>query len=416
MRFMLCRLQLRWVSARAWTVISAVASLHCGSETPGPGSGSGGQDSGTTGAATTTTTTASTTTASSGAGGDAGATAGVGGAGGAAGTGGAGEGGGAGGTGGAGGGGDRCAEALLDPASPPAALRLSGNLGTHDPVAIQAGDRYYLFQTGDRIPMKISSNLMDWQDAGRVFDAKPAWLEATVQGVRDLWAPDISRFGDTYHLYYSASTFGSNKSCIGHATKASLDDREPWADRGPAICSNDGTRDDWNAIDPNVAMDEDGTPWLVFGSFWSGIKMVKLTPSGERADAELHALASRPDAGGALEAPFIVRRCGFYYLFVSFDACCRGTDSTYKMAVGRSTSITGPYVDKEGREMRSGGGTVLVEGGGRWRGPGHNAVLFANDRAYNIYHAYDAEANGAPTLRISDLAWDSDGWPRSGGP
>jgi arabinan endo-1,5-alpha-L-arabinosidase len=235
--------------------------------------------------------------------------------------------------------------------------------------------------------------------------------------VSDLWAPDISRFGDTYHLYYSASTFGSNRSCIGHATKASLDSAGPWTDRGAAICSNEGAaQDDWNAIDPNVAMDEEGTPWLAFGSFWSGIKMVKLTPSGERADKELHALAARPDARGALEAPFIVRRCGFYYLFVSFDACCRGADSTYKIAVGRSTSITGPYVDKEGTPMMSGGGTIVVEGGSRWRGPGHNAVLFAGDRAYNIYHAYDAESKGAPTLRISDLVWDDDGFPRSGGP
>jgi arabinan endo-1,5-alpha-L-arabinosidase len=144
--------------------------------------------------------------------------------------------------------------------------------------------------------------------------------------------------------------------------------------------------------------------------------MVKLTPSGERADKELHALAARPDARGALEAPFIVRRCGFYYLFASFDACCRGADSTYKIAVGRSASITGPYVDKEGTPMMSGGGTIVVEGGSRWRGPGHNAVLFSGDRAYNVYHAYDAESNGAPTLRISELVWDSEGFPRSGGP
>lgn len=423
MRLTLCRSRRRRVSPPAWSLlIGAVATLAgCSTETSVQGSGSGGQDSGATGAGATTT--ASATTASSGAGGHPSATAGVGGAEGAGGSVGAGVSGGAGGSGGAGvsggagGAADRCADALYDPASPPEALPLSGNLGTHDPSIIQAGDRYYLFQTGDRLPMKSSSNLTAWQAAGRVFDKKPAWLEEKVPGVSDLWAPDISRFGDTYHLYYSASTFGSNRSCIGHATKASLDSAGPWTDRGAAICSNDGAaRDDWNAIDPNVAMDEEGTPWLVFGSFWSGIKMVKLAPSGERADEELHALASRPDARGALEAPFIVRRCGFYYLFVSFDACCRGADSTYKIAVGRSTSITGPYVDREGTPMMSGGGSIVVEGGARWRGPGHNAVLFSGDRSYNVYHAYDAQSNGAPTLRISELAWDTDGFPRSGGP
>ncbi|WP_437289559.1 arabinan endo-1,5-alpha-L-arabinosidase [Sorangium sp. So ce406] len=409
---------------RTWgLLIGVVASLAgCGEETPGAGPGAGGQGGGTTGA---TSASASSTAGTGGAVSSAEATTGTGGAGGEGGTGGAGGSGGPGGSGaggegasgGAGGGGDRCAEALHDPSSPPGALRLSGDLGTHDPSVIQAGDRYYLFQTGDRLPMKTSSDLLDWQSAGRVFNARPAWLAERVPGVTDLWAPDISRFGDTYHLYYSASTFGSNRSCIGHATKASLDSAEPWTDRGAAICSNTGaTRDEWNAIDPNVAIDEEGTPWLAFGSFWTGIKMVKLTASGERADGELHALASRPDAAGALEAPFIVRRCGYYYLFVSFDSCCRGVDSTYNVVVGRATSITGPYVDRAGKAMTSGGGTLLVEGSSRWRGPGHNAVLFAKDRAYNIYHAYNAEANGAPTLRISDLAWDSGGWPISGGP
>ncbi|AUX40511.1 uncharacterized protein SOCE26_019120 [Sorangium cellulosum] len=403
----------RRAHVRAWILLLGVsASLaNCSSEGTAPGGGSGGQDSGvasTTGAtsaAGATTTTSAAATTGGGAGGEAGAAAGTGGAGGE------------GGSGGGGGAGDRCADAVHDPSSPPEALRLTGHLGTHDPAAIRAGDRYYLFQTGDGIPIKTSSDLLDWRDAGRVFGANPAWLAAQVPGVSNLWAPDISRFGDTYHLYYSASTFGSNRSCIGHATKASLDAEGPWTDRGPALCSNTGgSRDDWNAIDPNVAVDEAGTPWLVFGSFWSGIKMVKLAPSGERADAELHALASRPGAGGALEAPFIVRRCGFYYLFVSFDSCCRGNDSTYKIAVGRSANITGPYVDKEGTAMTSGGGTLLVVGDSRWRGPGHNAVLFAGDRAYNIYHAYNVEANGAPTLRISELVWDSDGWPVSGGP
>ncbi|MGK3996274.1 arabinan endo-1,5-alpha-L-arabinosidase [Sorangium sp. So ce1024] len=415
---LLCRSWRRFGSVRTWGLVGVVASLAgCGSETPVPGPGAGGQDGGTTGATTTTT---SATTSTSGAGGSASTTTGTGGAGGEGGAGAGGSGGGeggGGGSGGDGGGDDRCAEAVLDPSSPPAALRLSGDLGTHDPVIIQAGDRYHLFQTGDRIPMKTSSDLLNWQSAGRVFDARPAWAAERVPGVEDLWAPDISRFGDAYHLYYSASTFGSNRSCIGHATKSSLDAAGPWTDHGAVICSNAGaTRDDWNAIDPNVAFDEEGTPWLSFGSFWTGIKMVKLTLSGERADGELHALASRPDARGALEAPFIVRRCGFYYLFVSFDSCCRGVDSTYNMVVGRSTRITGPYVDKEGRAMMSGGGTLLVQGDGRWKGPGHNAVLFAKDRAYNVYHAYNVEKNGEPTLRISELVWDSDGWPISGGP
>jgi arabinan endo-1,5-alpha-L-arabinosidase len=177
------------------------------------------------------------------------------------------------------------------------------------------------------------------------------------------------------------------------------------------MCSQNS--DDFNAIDPNVIVDTEGTPWLSFGSFWDGIRMARLTLDGERADQELHALASR--GGGAIEAPFIVRRCGYYYLFVSFDRCCNGASSTYNIRVGRATDVRGPYVDGQGMPMLEGGGTLLVEGSGRFRGPGHNAVIFHEDRAYNVFHAYDADANGTPTLRVSELAWDEDGWPVSGG-
>jgi arabinan endo-1,5-alpha-L-arabinosidase len=180
------------------------------------------------------------------------------------------------------------------------------------------------------------------------------------------------------------------------------------------FCSNaPGQNDDFNAIDPNVILDEAGTPWLAFGSFWDGIEMIRLNLAGEREGDVLIALASR--GGGSIEAPFIVRRCGYYYLFVSFGACCRGADSTYNINVGRSSSLFGPYADREGRPMLEGGGTLLLQGGGDWVGPGHNAVLFDGTRAYNVYHAY-AASNGASQLRISELVWDAEGWPISGGP
>jgi arabinan endo-1,5-alpha-L-arabinosidase len=251
---------------------------------------------------------------------------------------------------------------------------------------------------------------------GSAFGAtNPAWIAQQVPQASDLWAPDLSYFGGQYHLYYSASSFGSNYSCIGHATRASLASGS-FSDQGPVICSNHGSNDNWNAIDPNVVIDEQGTPWLSFGSFWSGIKAIELTSSGARANNNLHSLASR---SGGIEAPFIVRRCGYYYLFVSFDSCCRGADSTYNIRVGRSQNVLGPYVDKNGTPMMNGGGTLLVQGNAQWAGPGHNAILFTGNRAYNIYHAYieSGLANaGASRLRIAELVWDAQGWPISGGP
>jgi arabinan endo-1,5-alpha-L-arabinosidase len=306
---------------------------------------------------------------------------------------------------------------MLDSARPPMPVALTGSLvGTHDPAVLRAGDRYYMFHTGRGVQTKTSTNLTTWTAGSAVFSANPSWIAQQVPGATDLWAPDISYFGGVYHLYYSASTFSSNRSCIGHATRAALDSGS-WSDHGPVVCSNTGTtRDNWNAIDPNAVVDEAGMPWLAFGSFWSGIKMIRLDNTGARVGTELLSLADRPQNDGALEAPFIIRRCGFYYLFVSWDRCCDGANSTYNIRVGRGTSVSGPYMDKAGVAMVQGGGTLLVTADARWKGPGHNAVLVSGNLTYNVYHSYDAQNGGRQTLRISDLAWDANGWPVSGGP
>ena len=65
--------------------------------------------------------------------------------------------------------------------------------------------------------------------------------------------------------------------------------------------------------------------------------------------------------------------------------------------------------------MLSGGGTLLVEGNSTWTAPGHNAVIFVEDRAYNVYHALNSN-HASPTLRVAELVWDADGWPISAGP
>jgi arabinan endo-1,5-alpha-L-arabinosidase len=132
-------------------------------------------------------------------------------------------------------------------------------------------------------------------------------------------------------------------------------------------------------------------------------------PSAE--DTKLYSLASRSVNSGAVEAPFIIHQGEFYYLFVSFDFCCRGVDSTYHVVVGRSPDVTGPYVDRDGVEMMKGGGTQITFPTNRWKGPGHNGILREKDADYIVYHTYDAANNGVPTLKISKLVWDAEGWP-----
>lgn len=312
---------------------------------------------------------------------------------------------------------ERCGVAALPAGKLPRELSLSGSLAVHDPTIIESDGTYYLWSTGPRLPAKTSRDLMRWTDAPSAFGARnPAWIAEEVPEATDLWAPDVARFGGQFHLYYSASKLYTNSSCIGHAVRDSLASGS-WIDKGPVICSNRGSRDDWNAIDPNVVIDEEGKPWLSFGSFWSGIKAVELDASGARANDKLHSLARRGrEVDGAVEAPFIIRRCGYYYLFVSFDKCCVGVDSTYNIRVGRSATVTGPYVDRAGVELMAGGGTPLVAGEGRFAAAGHNAVLFDGMRALNVYHAYDRDQSGRATLRISEMFWDDAGWPISAGP
>ena len=308
-----------------------------------------------------------------------------------------------------GGGATACPGRRYDAASPPQVLTLSGSLGAHDPTAYVVGNTIYLAATG--LIGKTSTNLTTWSNAPTPL-ALPQWAR-TATGAANLWAPDISFFGGMYHLYYSASTFGSNKSCIGHATRPSLDSGS-WADMGMMLCSNMGSTDNWNAIDPNIVLDDAGTPWMAFGSFWSGLKLVKLTSAGVRADTTLVSIASGANARGSLEGAWIFKACGYYYLFSSWGACCDGAFD-YNMRVGRATTITGPYVDKAGTSLTAGGGTLLVQGNTSWGAPGHQSVIVYDNKVYNIYHALQG-GRGTATLRIAEIVWDDAGWPVTAGP
>jgi arabinan endo-1,5-alpha-L-arabinosidase len=294
----------------------------------------------------------------------------------------------------------------------------------HDPVMAREGDTFYVFSTGPGITIYGSDDLEHWRWKGRVFDGEPAWAKTAVPGFSGhLWAPDIFEHDGRWYLYYSVSAFGKNTSAIGVATSNSLDPDSPeygWDDQGLVVQSVPG-RDDWNAIDPAIVVDEEGNPWMSFGSFWSGIKLVKLAPDllSLAEPQAWHSLARRPrgagadeeDAGeGAVEAPYIIRNNGWYYLFVSFDKCCRGMDSDYKIMVGRSRSVTGPYVDRDGTPMLEGGGTLVLEGDDDWVALGHNAAYTWNGSDWLVFHAYETADNGRQKLRILPMTWE-DGWP-----
>lgn len=288
----------------------------------------------------------------------------------------------------------------------------------HDPVMIKCGQRYYLFCTGQGISVFVSDDMRSWRYDGAVFDTAPAWITRYVPRFkRHFWAPDILYHDGMYHLYYSCSTFGSNRSVIGHAVNATLDRNDPsyrWVDTGAVIASSP-QGDDWNAIDPNAAIDADGVAWLCFGSFWSGIRLVCLDSGLDRTyESQRPCLLAARDRAespeNAIEAPFIFRHGGYYYLFVSVDFCCRGAQSTYRIAVGRSERITGPYTDRNGRPMEEGGMTLLTSSSERWAAIGHCGIHTVDGRDMLVAHAYDAR-DGRAVLIVRPIKWDSDGWP-----
>jgi arabinan endo-1,5-alpha-L-arabinosidase len=301
------------------------------------------------------------------------------------------------------------------------------NIRVHDPSMVEQNGTYYIFCTGRGITVYSSPDMKNWKRQPPVFDKAPDWTQKIVPGFRNReWAPDISYHHGKYYLYYAVSAFGKNTSAIGLAVNSTLDSSDPdyhWKDLGYVIRSIPG-RDLWNAIDPQLFVDQSGTPWLVFGSFWHGIKMIKMEPDLKHIakSQKWCTLASRerswktPDqkpGKAAIEAPFIFHKGDYYYLFVSYDYCCRGVNSNYKVMVGRSRKVTGPYVDKNGIKMRDGGATLFLKGNQQWPGVGHEGVYTFDGKDYIIFHGYDASDHGKPKLWIERLQWTEDGWPEA---
>ena len=291
----------------------------------------------------------------------------------------------------------------------------------HDPVMAQENGTYYLLSTGMGISWATSKDRKTWVIQPTPFTENlPQWTQDSVPGFRNhVWAPDIIRWHDRWWLAYSCSTFGKNTSAIGLMSADHLNGQ--WRDEGCVVKSQEG-RDQWNAIDPNFIVDDNDQLWMTWGSFWDGIQMATLNaPLNPKTIARRHRpgdpnAAENPTsqfAGrNAIEAPFIFKKNGWYYLFVSWDYCCRGAKSNYRVAVGRSKNIDGPYVDRNGKPMLEGGGTLFIEGDKQeYEAAGHCAAYTFGDEDIFICHGYSTKMNGASILIQRPIHWTADGWP-----
>lgn len=299
---------------------------------------------------------------------------------------------------------------------------------THDPVMAYEDSVYHLYSTGMGIMHLTSNDRKTWTvHPTPVMSVIPQWTRDSVPGfTHHVWAPDVIRWRNRWWMAYSCSTFGKNTSAIGLISTDKLS-HAIWNDEG-CIVASQGKRDNWNAIDPCFVIDDQDCPWMVWGSFWDGIQLVRLDTTMHMAAGEKPRTIARRYAPGckqvtpnptskyagvnAIEAPFIMKHDGYYYLFVSWDYCCMGPKSTYRVAVGRSKSVDGPYVDRQGTDMLLGGGTLILEGDKRqFEAAGHCAAYHMNGEDIFICHGYQAGGKGEAVLIQRAIQWTADGWP-----
>ncbi|KAF5328660.1 hypothetical protein D9619_011678 [Psilocybe cf. subviscida] len=326
---------------------------------------------------------------------------------------------------------------------------VTGNVNVHDPTICKDNSgKYFLFSTAPGIEIRTSTDRTAWTFVGKVWPNGASWTEtytgASNASVSLLLAPKFvarTHLGSTVYvgifgplnattatdssmqvlnvtcsrmtndgfnvplqLYYSASSFGSQKSATFLA-KSSTGAPGSFSNQGQVYATS--TSSNFNSIDPNLFV-ENGNWYLSLGSFWSGIKMLTVSPStGKPTNSNLYSLANRPNNGGAVEASSIYKYGNYYYLFTSWDKCCQGTSSTYNIRVGRSTSVTGGYKDKNGVDLTAGGGTLVLGTHGSVVGPGGQDVFTDGDGPILVYHYYTSSGS---KLGINRLDFSS-GWP-----
>ncbi|HWB32681.1 MAG TPA: family 43 glycosylhydrolase [Acidobacteriaceae bacterium] len=315
----------------------------------------------------------------------------------------------------------------------PIGVPVAGMPFVHDPsTVVRWKGRYWVFSTGRGAPFYSSPDGATWTREGSVWEQIPEDVHAAVpknNGV-DVWAPDVIRMNGEFYLYYAVSSWGSFQSVVALATNPTLDPKDPdykWTDRG-VVVSSTGT-DDLNAIDPGVMKGPDGRLWICYGSYHGSIRVTELDPKT--------GLAKEPGKLGAAiataresEASDLIYRDGYYYLFVNHNSCCKGKNSEYNIRVGRAKDVLGPYVDKHGRTMAEGGGSLFLAAHDYRIGPGHfgrvvdydsgdendveaGSEIYGAER-FSVHYEADTTRGNRSVLDMRPLLWSTDGWPVAG--
>ena len=296
--------------------------------------------------------------------------------------------------------------------------RAQGETWIHDPSLTREGNVYYMFSTAQPVvapavralvPFKTSTDGVTWKSAGQVFASQLAWWSADIPAP-EIWAADAHFVNGTYYVYYSVSAWGNFNSSVGLVTGPTLNSASPnykWTDRGKVIDFRNGGAG-VNVIDPNLFVDNDGKFWLVYGSYKSGIRLVEVSASTGKL------IKDPPDVSvltnGLGEGSSLIRHGNYYYLLVSSGVCCAGLSSTYRVVMGRSTTVQGPYLNKTGARLLDGASTPLLVGDATHPGQGGQSFYEENGQLYMVYHAYTTPS-GDPVTSVRPVYFDSAGWP-----
>ena len=297
----------------------------------------------------------------------------------------------------------------------------------HDPSMIRFEDGYALMSTNNNLQLWTSEDAYTWRDHKSTVSAIPQWAYTYAPKTEGIWAPDIFYMNGEYRVYYCVSEFGVRNSAIGYQSTTSIMPGSTgygWKDHGHVFHTKQGT-DSYNAIDADVVKDTEGNYWMAFGSFGLGIQLIKLdATTGYQAsdDKTVYNIARRTskESGGAEEGPSLIEHNGQYFLFTAWDKCCQQganiEQTTYKTAYGRADKVTGPYKDRAGYSMASGGGTILLERYGRYVGPGGGEAFQDLNRVRFVHHYYDLNGDKYNHIHIRDVVFTEDNWAEMGQP
>lgn len=279
------------------------------------------------------------------------------------------------------------------------------NTSLPDPTIIKAEDgSFYLYATENisNVPIYKSNDLTKWSFVGTAFTNS---TRPTFERKGEVWAPDINYINGKYVMYYSMSEWGAEWTC-GIGVAVADKPEGPFVDKGKLFRSIEINVK--NSIDP-FYIEENGIKYIFWGSF-RGIYYIELSNDGYSLKPDAKPIQI---AGTAFEGTYIHKKDDYYYLFASIGSCCEGVKSTYKLVVGRSKNLLGPYYDKNGKAMMQNGYSIVINSNSYFVGNGHNSEIVqdVDGKDWILYHGIDTAKPQGRVLLLDELKWDNERWP-----